>query len=189
MDGRGVDRRVKKTKKQLRQALMDLMTEKPSKSISVRELAERADTTAAPSTSTIRTSTTSCSGWRTRWPPRPVPSSWTASAPCKLQKRERGLPLSFALSEPAYFPLFSCTFSCCRFSLSPTLFIRRRHRAELAASSAAAAAYSFFFIRISSLPFQLFPAVYHGSPALVKHRRFRRTVQHIVELCRFLRIL
>ena len=43
MDGRGVDRRVKKTKKQLRQALMDLMTEKPSKSISVRELAERAD--------------------------------------------------------------------------------------------------------------------------------------------------
>ena len=43
MDGRGVDRRVKKTKKQLRQALTDLMTEKPSKSISVRELAERAD--------------------------------------------------------------------------------------------------------------------------------------------------
>ena len=38
-----VDRRVKKTKRQLRQALMHLMTEKPSRSISVRELAERAD--------------------------------------------------------------------------------------------------------------------------------------------------
>ena len=38
-----VDRRVKKTKRQLRQALMHLMTEKPSRSISVRELADRAD--------------------------------------------------------------------------------------------------------------------------------------------------
>ena len=38
-----MDRRVRKTKKQLRQALMLLMTEKPSRSISVRELAERAD--------------------------------------------------------------------------------------------------------------------------------------------------
>lgn len=43
MEGQNVDRRVRKTKKQLRQALMLLMTEKPSKSISVRELAERAD--------------------------------------------------------------------------------------------------------------------------------------------------
>ena len=38
-----VDRRVKKTKRQLRQALMHLMTEKPFRSISVRELADRAD--------------------------------------------------------------------------------------------------------------------------------------------------
>ena len=38
-----VDRRVKKTKKQLRLALMDLMSEKTQKQISVRELAERAD--------------------------------------------------------------------------------------------------------------------------------------------------
>ena len=36
-----VDRRVKKTKRQLRQALMHLMTEKPFRSISVRELADR----------------------------------------------------------------------------------------------------------------------------------------------------
>ena len=43
MEERGIDRRVRKTKQQLRQALMDLMSEKPSKSISVRELAERAD--------------------------------------------------------------------------------------------------------------------------------------------------
>lgn len=43
MEEHGVDRRVRKTKRQLRQALMDLMAEKPSKSISVRELAERAD--------------------------------------------------------------------------------------------------------------------------------------------------
>ena len=43
MEERGIDRRVRKTKRQLRQALMDLMSEKPSKSISVRELAERAD--------------------------------------------------------------------------------------------------------------------------------------------------
>lgn len=42
MEERGIDRRVRKTKRQLRQALMDLMSEKPSKSISVRELAERA---------------------------------------------------------------------------------------------------------------------------------------------------
>ena len=43
MEDMTVDRRVKKTKRQLRQALMHLMTEKPSRSISVRELAERAD--------------------------------------------------------------------------------------------------------------------------------------------------
>ena len=43
MENMTVDRRVKKTKRQLRQALMHLMTEKPSRSISVRELAERAD--------------------------------------------------------------------------------------------------------------------------------------------------
>lgn len=43
MDEQNIDRRVRKTKKQLRQALMDIMSEKPSKSISVRELAERAD--------------------------------------------------------------------------------------------------------------------------------------------------
>lgn len=43
MEDQNIDRRVRKTKKQLRQALMDLMSEKPSKSISVRELAERAD--------------------------------------------------------------------------------------------------------------------------------------------------
>ena len=45
MEDQNIDRRVRKTKKQLRQALMDLMSEKPSKSISVRELAERADIT------------------------------------------------------------------------------------------------------------------------------------------------
>ena len=38
-----VDRRVKKTKRQLRLALMELMSEKAQKHISVRELAERAD--------------------------------------------------------------------------------------------------------------------------------------------------
>ena len=43
MEDMTVDRRVRKTKKQLRQALMHLMSEKPSRSISVRELAERAD--------------------------------------------------------------------------------------------------------------------------------------------------
>ena len=43
VEDQNIDRRVRKTKKQLRQALMDLMSEKPSKSISVRELAERAD--------------------------------------------------------------------------------------------------------------------------------------------------
>ena len=43
VEDQDIDRRVRKTKKQLRQALMDLMSEKPSKSISVRELAERAD--------------------------------------------------------------------------------------------------------------------------------------------------
>ena len=43
MEDMTVDRRVRKTKKQLRQALMHLMAEKPSRSISVRELAERAD--------------------------------------------------------------------------------------------------------------------------------------------------
>ena len=43
MEDMTVDRRVKKTKRQLRQALMHLMTEKPSRSISVRELADRAD--------------------------------------------------------------------------------------------------------------------------------------------------
>lgn len=41
MEDMTVDRRVRKTKKQLRQALMHLMAEKPSRSISVRELAER----------------------------------------------------------------------------------------------------------------------------------------------------
>ena len=43
MPEESVDRRVKKTKKQLRLALMDLMSEKAKKNISVRELAERAD--------------------------------------------------------------------------------------------------------------------------------------------------
>jgi AcrR family transcriptional regulator len=43
MPGENVDRRVKKTKLQLRLALMELMCEKPQKHISVRELAERAD--------------------------------------------------------------------------------------------------------------------------------------------------
>ena len=67
MEERGIDRRVRKTKRQLRQALMDLMSEKPSKSISVRELAVPTST-AGPSISTIRTSAIFCSGWRTRWP-------------------------------------------------------------------------------------------------------------------------
>lgn len=43
MEEQSVDRRVRKTKRQLRKALMDLMAEKPVKSISVRELADRAD--------------------------------------------------------------------------------------------------------------------------------------------------
>lgn len=43
MDEHNIDRRVRKTKRQLRAALMALMAEKPSKSISVRELADRAD--------------------------------------------------------------------------------------------------------------------------------------------------
>ena len=41
MPGENVDRRVKKTKRQLRLALMELMCEKPQKHISVRELADR----------------------------------------------------------------------------------------------------------------------------------------------------
>lgn len=43
MEQEKVDRRIKKTKKQLRLALMELMSEKGHRSISVRELAERAD--------------------------------------------------------------------------------------------------------------------------------------------------
>ena len=43
MDMTNVDRRVRKTKKQLRLALMQLLSEKTAKAISVRELAERAD--------------------------------------------------------------------------------------------------------------------------------------------------
>lgn len=43
MEEQSVDRRVRKTKHQLRQALLSLMSEKHAKSISVRELAERAD--------------------------------------------------------------------------------------------------------------------------------------------------
>ena len=38
-----IDPRIKRTKKQLRWALMTLMSEKAQKNISVRELAERAD--------------------------------------------------------------------------------------------------------------------------------------------------
>ncbi|MBQ0038142.1 MAG: TetR/AcrR family transcriptional regulator [Clostridiales bacterium] len=43
MEEKNMDRRVRKTKRQLRLALMDLMCEKSVTSISVRELAERAD--------------------------------------------------------------------------------------------------------------------------------------------------
>ena len=43
MEQSSTDRRVRKTKKQLRLALMELLVEKSAKSISVRELAERAD--------------------------------------------------------------------------------------------------------------------------------------------------
>ena len=43
MEQSSTDRRVRKTKKQLRLALMELLAEKSAKSISVRELAERAD--------------------------------------------------------------------------------------------------------------------------------------------------
>lgn len=43
MEQTGTDRRVRKTKSQLRLALMELLVEKSAKNISVRELAERAD--------------------------------------------------------------------------------------------------------------------------------------------------
>lgn len=43
MEHTNIDRRVRKTKRQLRLALMELLMEKSAKSISVRELAERAD--------------------------------------------------------------------------------------------------------------------------------------------------
>lgn len=43
MEQSGTDRRVRKTKSQLRLALMELLVEKSAKNISVRELAERAD--------------------------------------------------------------------------------------------------------------------------------------------------
>ena len=43
MELSGTDRRVRKTKSQLRLALMELLVEKSAKNISVRELAERAD--------------------------------------------------------------------------------------------------------------------------------------------------
>lgn len=43
MEQSSTDRRVRKTKKQLRLALMELLAEKSAKSISVRELTERAD--------------------------------------------------------------------------------------------------------------------------------------------------
>lgn len=55
MEQSSTDRRVRKTKKQLRLALMELLAEKSAKSISVRELAERRISTAAPSISTIGT--------------------------------------------------------------------------------------------------------------------------------------
>ena len=41
MEQSGTDRRVRKTKSQLRLALMELLVEKSAKNISVRELAER----------------------------------------------------------------------------------------------------------------------------------------------------
>ena len=41
MEQSSTDRRVRKTKKQLRLALMELLAEKSAKSISVRELTER----------------------------------------------------------------------------------------------------------------------------------------------------
>lgn len=59
MHGTTIDRRVKKTKKQLRLALMHLMTQKSAKSISVRELAEQADIN--------RSTLTCCCIWRMRW--------------------------------------------------------------------------------------------------------------------------
>ncbi|HEY8420530.1 MAG TPA: TetR/AcrR family transcriptional regulator [Thermoclostridium sp.] len=43
MDNKNIDRRVRKTKKQLRQALTELLEEKSVKDITVRELSERAD--------------------------------------------------------------------------------------------------------------------------------------------------
>ena len=43
MEQSSTDRRVRKTKKQLRLALMELLAEKSAKSISVREMTERAD--------------------------------------------------------------------------------------------------------------------------------------------------
>ena len=67
MEERGIDRRVRKTKRQLRQALMDLMSEKPNPSPSASWLSVPTST-AVPSISTIRTSAIFCSGWRTRWP-------------------------------------------------------------------------------------------------------------------------
>ena len=54
MEQSSTDRRVRKTKKQLRLALMELLAEKSAKSISVRELTGRIST-AAPSISTIGT--------------------------------------------------------------------------------------------------------------------------------------
>ena len=43
MDGKKVDRRVRKTKRQLRQALTVLLQEKPIKDITVREIADMVD--------------------------------------------------------------------------------------------------------------------------------------------------
>ena len=65
MEQSSTDRRVRKTKKQLRLALMELLAEKSAKSISVRELTERADINRG--TFYIHYRGTFCSGWRMRW--------------------------------------------------------------------------------------------------------------------------
>ena len=67
MEEKVVDRRVRKTKRQLRLALMKLMSEKSVKDISVRELAAIADINRGTFYIHYRMCTTCCPASRTSW--------------------------------------------------------------------------------------------------------------------------
>lgn len=64
MEEKKVDRRVRKTKRQLRLALTKLLQEKPIKDITVREIADMIDINRGRSTCIIRMYTICSSRWR-----------------------------------------------------------------------------------------------------------------------------